>query len=134
MTKQQRKTIEREFFNYKRNRDKAAGYVASHAYDIFSVDYSEPRVSSSAGNVAEDRVVRLISEEDRAYQWCVVYQKTMERFYWSMKDVLMRRRYEKREHYLTTCNELHISDRTYYLWREDILNAAFLWAQKLKIF
>ncbi len=134
MTRKQRNTIEHEFFNYRKNRDKAASYVSSHAFDVFSVDYAEPRVNVSAGNIAEERIVRMITEEDRAYRWCIVYQKTLERFYWSHKDALMRRRYEQGEHCLATCDALHISERTYYFWLEEILTVASLWAQTLKIF
>lgn len=134
MTRQQRKQIEREFYNYKANRDKAANHVASHAYDGFGMDYSEPRVQSSPGNSVEDSLIRAISQEERAWKWCIVFQKTMERFLMEQKDELMRRRYILREHYLTTCTALCMAPSTYFYWVEDILNVAYKWAVELKIF
>ena len=131
MTRQQRKQIEREFYNYKLNREKAANYVASHAYDGLSVDWSEPRVKSSSGNAPERNLINALSEEERAWKWCVVYQKTMERFYWTKKDELMRRRYELRETEDATCLRLCLSRRTYYYWLDELLAIAYRWAQKL---
>ena len=72
MTRQQRKQIEREFYNYKLNREKAANYVVSHAYDGFSVDWSKPRVKSSSGNAQERNLINALSEEEWVWKWCVV--------------------------------------------------------------
>ena len=134
MTRAQRKQIEREFYNYKANRDKAASYVASHAYDNFGMDYSEPRVKSSSGNGVERNVIRMISEEERAWKWCIVFQKTMERFRWTQKDELMRRRYISNEREVKTCMAVGIERRTYFYWLNELLDVAFLWALDLNLF
>lgn len=133
MTKQQRKQIEREFYNYKLNRDKAANYVASHALDGLTIDYSEPRVKSSPGNTMENKLIKAIDEEDLAWRWYLVYEKTMERFYWTQKDELMRRRYEKKEHETATCMALCIARSTYFAWTEEIMLVAFMWAKELSL-
>lgn len=134
MTRQQRKIIEREFYRYKENMKKAATAAADCAYRNFSVDYTSPRVKSSPiGNTAENKIVKLIEEEDHAWRWCVVFQKTMEHFLSEQKDELMRRRYIEREHFLKTCNELCLSSSTYFYWVEDVLQIAFRWAKELKI-
>ena len=133
MTRAQRKQIEREFYNYKQNRDKAANYVASHAFDGFGVDYSEPRVKSSPGNGVERNMIQALGEEERAWKWCVVFQKTMERFRWTQKDELMRRRYIEREHEAKTCMGIGIERRTYYYWINEILETSFLWANNFKL-
>lgn len=135
MTRQQRKTIEREFFAYPANLEKAANAAADCAYANFGTDFSEPRVKSSpAGNVAENRLIKLIGEEDLAWRWCVVYQKTFERFRWTQKDELMRRRYIERESEIKSCMEIGIARSTYYLWVEEILLAANMWAKDLGLF
>ena len=133
MTRAQRKQIEREFYNYKLNRDKAANYVASHAFDGFSVDWSEPRVKLSSGNTPERKLIDALSEEERAWKWCVVFQKTMERFRWTQKDELMRRRYEKRESEVETCMAIGIERRTYFYWLNEILEIAFMWGLTMHI-
>lgn len=132
MTRQQRKIIEREFYNYKDNMNKAATAAADCAYRNFSVDYISPRVKSSPiGNVAENKIVKLIGEEDRAWRWCVVFQKTMDRFRWTQKDELMRRRYIERESEVATCMAICIDRSTYYHWLNEILEIAFMWEKEI---
>lgn len=134
MTKQQRKKIEREFYGYTCNRQKAADYVSSHAYDHFGVDYSSERVKSSHGNGTESSVIRMIDEADEAWRWCLVFEKTLERFRWEKKDELMRKKYIERKNPYTICAEIGIGRSTYFYWKEEILQIAFLWATDLKLF
>ena len=134
MTRLQRKAIEREFYNYPMNQEKIANAAEDCAYKYMSIDYASPRVKSSpAGNSTENRIVKLIGDEDRAWRWCEVFEKTMEHFYFSQKDELIRRRYLAREHYLVTCNALCLSISTYFYWLDNILQVAYQWAKKLDI-
>lgn len=134
MTRQQRKAIEREFFRYKENRAKAATAASEAAYAEFRRGLAETRVKSSpVGNTTENRIIKLLGEEDLAWRWCVVFEKTAEHFLAEQKDELMRRRYLGREHYLITCNALCLSVSTYFYWVEQIIQVAFRWAQELKI-
>lgn len=134
MTKQQRKKIEREFYGYTRNRQKAADYVSSHAYDHFGVDYSSERVNSSRGNGTESSVIRMIDEEDEAWRWCLVFEKTLERFRWEKKDELMRKKYIERKNPYTICVEIGIERRTYFYWLDEIRRIAFQWALDFRLF
>ena len=134
MTKQQRKKIEREFYGYTRNRQKAADYVSSHVYDHFGVDYSSERVKSSRGNGTESSVIRMIDEADEAWRWCLVFEKTLERLRWEKKGELMRKKYIERKNPYTICAEIGIGRSTYFYWKEEILQIAFMWATDLKLF
>ena len=135
MTRQQRKTIEQEFYGYSENMKKAAAHISERVFEGFETDFSEPRVKSSPkGNAMEARTVGIISESERTWKWCKVFEKTLERFKWTQKDELMRRRYIKRETDTTTCMAIGISRSTYYLWVEEIIIAAFAWALELRIF
>lgn len=134
MTKQQRKTIEREFYNYVRNRQNAAEYVSSHAFDHFGIDYSTERVKSSSGNSAERNVIRMIDEADRVWRWCLVFEKTLERFRWEQKDKLMRLKYIERKKPMEICGIIGIERRTYFYWLEDVRRIAYMWALDLKLF
>lgn len=134
MTKQQRKTIEREFYNYVKNRQQAAEYVSSHAFDHFGVDYSSERVRSSAGNYAESKVIRAIDDSDRMWRWCLVFEKTLERFRWEQKDKVMRMKYIERKKPLEIYTTIGIERRTYFYWLEEIRTIAFMWALDLKLF
>ena len=58
----------------------------------------------------------------------------MERFYWTQKDELMQRRFEKRESEIKICMHLlGIERRTYFYWLREILEVAFMWANNLKL-
>lgn len=128
MNKSQRRQIEREFYNYKNNKQMAAEYVASHALDGFAVDYSRERVQSSYNNGTENKIIGAICKEETAYKWCVVFQKTMDKFRWELKYDLMRKRYIEKQSPNRTCYEIRIGRRTYDYWVDEILVSAFLWA------
>ena len=134
MTRQQRKTIEREFYRYIENREKAAAHISERALDGFGTDFSEPRVKSSPkGNAMEARIIGIISESERTWAWCKVFEKTIERFRWTQKDELMRRRYIEGETDTETCMRICIERRTYYYWLNEILDIAFMWAREYGI-
>lgn len=133
MTKQQRKTIEREFYNYEKNRNEAADYISSRALARIGVDYSRERVKSSNGNSVEESVIKTVDEYERMYKWCLVYEKTLDRFRWTLKDKLMQMRYIDRNHEVCICDVIGISDRTVRYWVDEILNVAFMWAQEFNL-
>ncbi|MFQ7034550.1 MAG: hypothetical protein ACLRTQ_02055 [Candidatus Borkfalkia sp.] len=86
MNKSQRRQIEREFYNYKNNKQMAAEYVASHALDGFAVDYSRERVQSTSDNGNENKILFRIDKAEYLWKWCLVYEKTYERFIWTGKE------------------------------------------------
>lgn len=134
MNKSQRRQIEREFYNYKNNKQMAAEYVASHALDGFAVDYSKERVQSSQKNGIESKVLAAISKEEAAWKWALVFEKTLERFLWTNKDELIRLRYIKRMGRFSICNRIGIANSTYTYWIEEIAQVAYLWAKEYKLF
>ena len=134
VTQQQRKKIEREFYGYIRNRQKAADYVSSHVYDHFGVDYSSERVKSSHGNGTESSVIRMIDEAEEAWRWCLVFEKTLQRFRWEKKDVLMRKKYIERKSPYAICGESGIERRTYFYWLDEIRRIAYQWALDFRLF
>lgn len=131
MTRQERRQIEREFFNYKSNREQAADYVASSALNGFAIDYSHERVQASSGNSVERSLINAISKEERLYRWCVVFQKTLDKYRWEQKDKLIIKKYIERKPRWRICMELSLAERTYHHWLEDILQTAYLWAVEL---
>ena len=131
MTKTERRQIEREFFNYKSNREQAATYVASSAFNGFAIDYSHERVHSSAGNSVERAMINAISKEERAYKWCVVFQNTLDKYRWEQKDRLILKKYIERKPRWRICEELALAEKTYHRWLNDILETAHMWAVEL---
>lgn len=133
MTKEQRRTIEREFYRYKWNKRECENYaVCAVAYDSKAPDGE--RVKTSGGNANEQLVIRAIYETERMRGWVTVFEKTLEKFKWEHKDKLMQKRYIERKGIWRTCDEVGISRATYFYWLEDIIQTAFLWACELKLF
>lgn len=134
MTSEQKRKIKREFYRYQKNRDKAASDIAEKALAHFGMDYSSDRVKSSPGNVSENQIVRFIDEIDESYRWCIVFEKTIERFRWTGKDKIMRMKFIDHMRAYQIQGEIGIERSTYFYWLNDILCAAYMWARDLKLF
>ena len=130
MTKRQKQTIKREFFNYPRNKTRAAAYIADKAAAQIAIDYSAPRVKSSQLNGVEHRVISEIDAMERWYRWCLVYERTFAKFRWEKKDELMQKRFVEHKSVRKICGEIGLSERTYFAWQDEILATAFLWAKE----
>lgn len=132
MTKQQRKTIESEFYRYEWNKKHADNYaVATVAYN--SSDHDGERFKASKGNTMEQLVIRSIYDQERIRSWVTVFDMTIEKFKWEQKDELMQKRYIERKGIWRTCDEIGISRATYFYWLDEILRVAFMWAKELKV-
>ena len=134
MTRQERRQIEREFFNYKSNREQAAEYVASSALSGFAIDYSHERVQSSSGNSVERSVITAISKEERLWKWCLVFEKTLDKYRWEQKDKLILKKYIERKPRWQIEIDLSLDRSTYYRWLVDILETAYMWAKEFELF
>lgn len=131
MTLQQRRAIDHEFYRYEQNKKKAAEYVASHAFDNFSMDYSSLHVKSSQRNAPEWRLITEIGEAERAWKWCKVFENVMTKYRWEKKDELMRKKYIEKKALWRICDEIGIERRTYFYWLNDVLETALQWAKEL---
>ena len=130
MTRQERRQMEREFFNYKSNREQAAEYVASSALNGFAIDYTHERVKASKGNSAERAILSAISKEERMWRWCKVFEKTLDKYRWEQKDKLIVMKYIDGKSRWQIVNELSLDISTYHRWIHDILDTAYLWAKE----
>lgn len=130
MTRAQRRTIEKEFYNYEKMRNECAAFMAERALANMGVDYSGDKVKTSQVNNAEEKLVKTIDEYERMYKWCLVYEKTLERFKWTLKDKMMQMRYIDKNHDVCICDQIGIERRAYYYWVNEVLEIAFLWAQE----
>lgn len=133
MKSQERRIIERHFYNYEQERNEAADYISSRAIANMGMDYSKERVQSSHTNTVEEKFVKTADEYDKMYHWCLVYEKTFERFKWTLKDKLMQMRYIDRNSEVCYCNEIGISERTARYWVEEIIQVAHMWAIEFKL-
>ena len=62
-----------------------------------------------------------------------MFEKTLERFKWTLKDDMMRMRYVDGNHEVCICDVIGISRANYYYWVEDVLQVAFMWAQEYNL-
>lgn len=132
MTNEQRKTIEREFYRYTFNKRTCENYaVLAVAYDSSAPDGE--RVKASSGNKNEQLVIRAIYDQERMRAWCHVFEKTQDKFKWEHKDKLMQKRYVEHKKVWRVCDELHIVERTYHYWHNQILEVAYMWAKEFKL-
>ena len=128
MTLQQRRAIDRELYRYEQNKKNAAEYVASHAFDNFSMDYSSFHVKSSQRNATERRLINEIGEAERAWKWCKVFENVMTKYRWEKKDELMRKKYIEKKTPIGISMELHIDRSTYFRWLDEVRVTALHWA------
>lgn len=132
MTKEQRRTIEREFYRYKWNKRECENYaVCAVAYDSKASDGE--RIKSSSGNKNEQLVIRAIYNQEKMLGWCTVFEKTRDKFYCDLKDELMNKKYVENKSRRRICREIGISERTYDYWLSDILCIAYFRAKDLKL-
>ena len=133
MTLQQRRAIDRELYRYEQNKKKAAEYVASHAFDNFSMDYSSLHVKSSQRNAPERRLITEIGEAERAWKWCKVFENVMTKYRWEKKDELMRKKYIQKKTPVCIAMELHIDRATYFRWLDEVRATAWQWAIEFQL-
>ena len=137
MTRQQKRTIEREFYRYKENKAMGGEFIKDYAYSRIAVNYESDRVCGSGINTTEKSVVDAISKDvaknARAFKWTLVFERTMDRVRFTQKDKLMRLKYIERRNVLSICEELHISRATYFYWKDEVLLHAFQWVCALNM-
>lgn len=137
MTREQKKTIEREFYRYKENKEAGGDFLKDYAYSRIAVNYEGDRVYGSGLNTTENGVVNAVSKDlsksVRAYKWSVIFEKTMDRFRWTQKDKLMRMKYIERKGVTRICTDIGIERRTYFYWLDEILIHAIQWCYALNI-
>ena len=63
MTNAQKKTIEREFYRYRENKQLAGKFLDDFVNKHLVADYSKDRVSGSGENGVENGVISAISKE-----------------------------------------------------------------------
>lgn len=125
-----RRIIGREFFAYPKSVLLAADYASKKMLDG-SFDWSAGRVKNSNENSIEKSVVSAIDEGMRLWKWCKVFENTVDRFKWTLKEKLIRSKFIYKNKRSQTCAVLNISERTYDYWLTEIFEAAYRWAVEL---
>ncbi len=126
------KEIERQLFAYRENAKKAKAMGRNKALEWLAG--GAVRIASPTNrNDMEIAVVNAVSDADEIARWCQVFEKTFERYRFTPKEPFIRARYLDRKEIPAVCLFVGISERTYSLWRREILDIARKWAQELNL-
>lgn len=138
MTNQQKKTIEREFYRYRENKEIAGNFLDDFVAKQLAANYGKDRVHGTGLNSVENNVVSAIDKDAasgaRARKWAIVYEKTRDKYFCEGKDKLMQLRFQDKRSVFQVCQKLHIERRTYFYWLDEVLQTAKLWANSLGIY
>lgn len=138
MTNQQKKTIEREFYRYRENKEIAGNFLDDFVSKQLAANYGKDRVHGTGLNGVENNMVTAIDKDAasgaRARKWAVVYEKTRDKYFCEGKDKLMQLRFQEKRSVFQVCQKLHIERRTYFYWLDEVLQTAKLWANSLGIY
>lgn len=129
-----RKKIERAFYNFEENREKAEVNIAELAYCGLGIDYSRVSVQSSRLNTNEDKWVKAITEKDEAYKWFKVVENTLIRYRDDYRHKLIVFLYFYHLKPKKAAKRLNIDRATLFRWKNEILLTAEFWAFELRCF
>lgn len=133
MTKQEIKLIEYAFFNYKKLMDNVVISTVEWAESGLAIDYSKPKVKSSANTKKEDRLCALIDTAEKRLKWCRVVEKVLDYYKWDCRQDLIRKRYFEKQPFKKICIEIGICERTSKYWKDEILLKAYQWAKEFNV-
>ncbi len=132
MTQAEQRLIEDKFFRYRENTKRAAELGRNRALEFLSADYTRPR-SLTHRNGMENAVINAVSEAEELSRWCVVVEKTLERFHFDPREKFIKARYFQGKSITQVCDVVCISEGTYKNWRREILEIARKWAVTLNL-
>lgn len=128
-----RKKIEKAFFNYKTLKECAVISTVDWAEAGLAIDYSKPTVKSTPTNTKESKLCQLLDENDKALRWSYVVEKTLDSFKFTDKDKLIQAYFFENRGKIGTCQRVGICRSTFFYWKNEIIERAFLWAKELKV-
>lgn len=132
MTKKEAQLIESKFYTYRENARRAAELGRNKALEFIAGGFG--RTSSPTNrNGVEKSVIDAVSEAEEISRWCIVVEKTLDRFHFDPKEKLILSRYFKGYSVLRVCLDVGISESTFSNWRREILEHARRWAITLHL-
>lgn len=131
---ERKKRIERAFYNFSANREKANINPEELAFCGMAIDYSKVSVQSSTSNATEDKLIKAIDEAAEAYKWFKVVENTLIRYRDDYKHKLIVLLYFERLTPNKALRRLGIDRATLFRWKNEILLTAEFWAYELKCF
>lgn len=128
-----KKTIEKVFFNYKKFLSKTVTSTVDWAESGLAIDYSKPMVKNTPTGAKETRLCQILDDNQKALRWCYVVEKTLESFKFTDRDKLIQAYFFENRGEVCTCKRIGICRATFFNWKNEIIEKAFLWAKELKV-
>lgn len=125
--------IEKAFYNFELNRERAQINASELALCGMGTDYSKIAVHSSKKYSSEDSIIKAMDEAAEAYKWFKVVENTIIRYRDDYKYRLIVCLYFERLTPNKTTKKLKIDRATLFRWKNEILLTAQYWAKELKI-
>lgn len=129
-----RKKLEKAFYNFELNRERANINISELAYCGLGTDYSKANVQSSKTNTAEDKLIKAIDEKDEAYKWFKVVENTLIKYRDDYRHKLIVYLFFNKLTPNLASRRLNIDRATVFRWKNEILLTADFWAVKLKCY
>ena len=133
MKKEERKKIEKAFFNYKEYMAQGVISTVEWAESNMAVDYSKVAVQTSPSNYKEEKLCEVIDQKIDTYRWSLVVEKVLDMHKFDAKSKFIRKHYFDKKNIYQVCYDIGICERTYKYWKEEIIEDAYLWAKEYKL-
>ncbi len=128
-----RKKLEKAFYNYELNRERANVNAVDLAYMGLGINYGKVNVQSSKGNTQEDKIIRAIDEAVEAYKWFKIVDNTIIRYKDDYRYKLIVCLFFNRQTPNRAVRKLNIDRATLFRWKNEILKTAEFWAHELGV-
>lgn len=126
------KEIERKLFAYRENAAKAAAMGRNKALEWLAG--GAVRIASPTNrNGMEIAVINAVSDADELARWCRVFEKTLDRFRFTPKELFIKSFYLRQKSFTDACLAAFIAESTGHYWRREIIEIARKWAQELNL-
>lgn len=133
MEPSKRQKLERAFYNFEKNKEKAGAKAIDVAWSGMGTDYSKVPVQKSASNVSESKVIKYVDEKEEASKWVKVVENTIIKYKDEYKYKLIIYLYIKRYSINKIISMLNIDRATLFRWKSEILLTAEFWAKELSV-
>lgn len=124
MTTDQKKIIEKNFYNYKKNLTEIK-YCPHCGGQILDDGTPFKMECSSCGTVFE-----TICNKDL---WSIVFVNTAKKYKWQVEENIMTEKFINKKQQYNICSKLKIKKRTYFYYLNRIYETAYMWAKELML-
>lgn len=134
MEKEYKSVVKKALYAYPKAMAGAVISTVEWAESNMAVDYGKVCVQTSPSNYKEAQLCKLIDENTASLRWCYVIEKVLEHYQFEQEKVkFIQKFFFEKKSEAFTCLSVGVSRRTFFRWKEEILETAYKWAVELKV-